>query len=320
MLSLCENISRLNLYIYHTTYYITISLASRISYYILYGFLWTLTLLPLRVLYLVSDFLFLIVYYLISYRKLITETNLKNSFPDKSALEIKQITRKFYRRLCDQIIESFKLLHLSKKQLSKRFIYANPELLEELYQSGRSVILLCGHIGTWQWIMGIRSISLYKFLAVYQPQSFSDFARIYDVIGNRFGIYPIPMKDTFREIMASKSKNELTATFLLGDQSPRPEGIKSWTNFLNQDTAVITGFERIAKKTKQAVVYIDLVWKKRGYYELTFRKISDKPRQIEDYGITEEYFRALEKTIVRSPELWLWTHRRWKHKREQPAE
>jgi KDO2-lipid IV(A) lauroyltransferase len=320
MLSLCENISRLNLYIYQTTYLFTISLASRIAYYIIFGFTWILTLLPLRVLHLFSDFLFLVFYYLLSYRKKITETNLRNSFPEKSSLEIKQITKKFYRRLCDQIIESFKLLHLSKKQLSKRFIYVNPELLEELYQSGRSIILLCGHIGTWEWIMGIRSISKYKFLAVYQPQSFSDFARIYDVIGNRFGIHPVPMKDTFREIMSSKSKNELTATFLLGDQSPRPEGIKFWTNFLNQDTATITGFERIAKKTNQAVVYTDIVWKKRGYYELTFRKICDNPGQIEDYGITEAYFRALEKTIVRRPELWLWTHRRWKHKREQSAE
>lgn len=293
---------------------------SRIAYYIIFGFAWTLTLLPLRVLHLFSDFLFVVFYYLLSYRKKITETNLKNSFPEKSAREIKQISRKFYRHLCDQIIESFKLLHLSKKQLSKRFSYANPELLEELYLSDKSVILLCGHIGTWEWIMGITSITKYKFLAVYQPQTFSDFARIYDVIGNRFGIHPIIMKDTYREIMASKSKKELTATFLLADQSPRPEGIKYWTNFLNQDTATITGFERIAKKTKQAVVYIDLSSKKRGYYELTFRKISDNPEQIDDYGITEAYFRALEKTIVRSPELWLWTHRRWKHKREQSSE
>jgi len=295
-------------------------LASRIAYYIIFGFAWTLTLLPLRVLHLISDFLFLVFYYLLSYRRDITETNLRNSFPEKSDLEIKQISRKFYRHLCDQIIESFKLLHLSKKQLSKRFIYVNPELLEEIYQSGRSVILLCGHIGTWEWIMGIQSITKYKFLAVYQPQTFSDFARIYDVIGNKFGIHPVAMQDIFRKIMASKSKNELTATFLLADQSPRPEGIKYWTNFLNQDTATITGFERIAKLTRQAVVYIDLVSKKRGYYELTFRKISDNPEQVEDYGITDAYFRALEKTIVRSPELWLWTHRRWKHKREQASE
>ncbi len=293
---------------------------SRISYYILFGFLWILTLLPLRALYLVSDFLFLIFYHLVSYRKKIVETNLRNSFPEKSDHEIKQISRKFYRNLTDQIMGSFKLIHLSKKEISKRFKYTNPEVLEELYESGQSIIILTGHCGTWEWFLGMPMITKYKILAVYQPQTFSDFKRIYYFIGKRFGVNSIPMKDTFREIMTSKSKHELTATFLLGDQSPQPNGIKYWTTFLNQDTPTITGFERIAKKTRQPVVYMDLIKTKRGYYEVTFRKISDDPKQTEDYSITEEYFRALERTIIRKPELWLWSHRRWKHKREQAQE
>ena len=126
------------------------------------------------------------------------------------------------------------------------------------------------------------------------------------------------MREIYKEIVESKSKNELTATFILGDQSPPPERIKFWTNFLNQDTPVITGYDRIAQKTNQAVVYMDIVWKKRGFYEITFRKITDNPRQAEEYGIARDYLKALEKTIIRGPELWLWTHRRWKRKRETP--
>ncbi|MCK5794121.1 MAG: hypothetical protein KAH12_05420, partial [Anaerolineales bacterium] len=198
---------------------------SRIFYYIFFGLMWTITLLPLKVLYILSDVIFFFIYHLISYRRKITETNLRNSFPEKSTQEIKQIAKKFYRRLADQIIESFKLLNLSKKEISKRFKYVNPELLEELYQSDRSIMLLCGHYGTWEWMVGMPLITKYKILAVYQPPSFSDFSRIYHYISNRFGINPVPMREIFKEIMKSKSKNELTITFILGDQSPPPERI-----------------------------------------------------------------------------------------------
>lgn len=279
--------------------------------------MWTLTLLPLKLLYILSDIIFFFIYHLTSYRRKITETNLRNSFPEKSPQEIKQISKKFYGHISDQIIGAFKLVHLSKKEISKRFKYVNPELLEELYQSDRSVMLLCGHYGTWEWMVGLPLITKYKILAVYQPTSFSEFSKIYHYISNRFGVNPVPMREIYKEIVASKSKNELTATFILGDQSPPPERIKFWTNFLNQDTPVITGYDRIAQKMNQAVVYMDIAWKKRGFYEVTFRKITDNPREVEEYGIARDYLKALEETIIRRPELWLWTHRRWKRKREQ---
>lgn len=281
--------------------------------------MWTLTLLPLKVLYLLSDLIFFFIYHLISYRREITESNLANSFPEKSREEIKQISKKFYRRLSEQIIESFKLLHLSKKQLLKRFKFVNPELIEGYYKSDRSIMLLCGHYGTWEWMEGLALITKYKILAVYQPPSFSEFSRIYYYISRRFGVNPVPMREIYKEIVASKSRDELTATFILGDQSPPPERIKFWTNFLNQDTPVITGYDRIAQKTDQAVVYMDIIWKKRGYYEVVFQEITDKPKQMDEFGIARDYLQALEKTIIRRPELWLWTHRRWKRQREQAA-
>lgn len=292
---------------------------SKLLFYFLFGILWVINLLPLRVLYILSDILFFILYHLVSYRKKVSLTNLENAFPEKSSEEIHKLCRRFYRRMCDQIIESFKIIHISRKQILKRFSYVNPELITELYDSNKSVILITGHHGTWQWFLGLGLIAKHKILAVYQPPSFSDFSRIYDYVSNRFGVVPVPMKELYRAMVDSKSKNELTATFILGDQSPRPKGIKYWTNFLNQDTPTITGFERIAKKINQAVVYMHVERKRRGYYEVSFQKLSDEPKEIKDYDITEAYFRALEKTIVNQPELWLWTHRRWKHQRQKSS-
>ena len=179
-------------------------------------------------------------------------------------------------------------------------------------------MLLCGHLATWEWMVGMPLITDYKILAVYQPPSFRDFSRIYHFVSSRFGLYPVPMREIYREITESKSRNELTATFILGDQSPPPERIKYWTHFLNQDTPAITGYDRIAQKTNQVVVYMDIFWKKRGFYEVTFRKITENPKEVKGFGIAEDYLRALEKTIIRRPELWLWTHRRWKRKRDEP--
>jgi len=243
-------------------------------------------------------------------------TNLENAFPEKSSSEIQGIARRFYRHLFDQSIESFKLIHLSRKQILRRFNYKNPEMLDELYRSNKSVIALAGHFTTWEWIVSLSLVTKHKVLAVYKPPSFENFSRIYYYISRRFGINPVPMQEIFRRILDCKSRNELTITFILGDQRPQPDHARHWINFLNQDTPVITGFEKISKKTDQAVVLIDIQWKKRGYYDVYFRKLCDSPLGIDDYHLTEDYFKALEKMIRDRPEFWLWTHRRWAYRKQ----
>ena len=128
------------------------------------------------------------------------------------------------------------------------------------------------------------------------------------------------MNHLFRAVLDCKSRNELTTTFILGDQRPSHKNIKYWTSFLNQDTPALTGFEKIAKKMDQAVVFINIQWKKRGHYDVVFQKLTDNAREINDFDLTEDYFRKLEKIIIDRPELWLWTHRRWKHKRQIPSQ
>jgi KDO2-lipid IV(A) lauroyltransferase len=285
---------------------------SRISYYLLFGFIWVITLLPFWALYVVSDLLFVVLYYVTCYRRNVTHANLKNAFPDKPDDEIHRIAKVFYRRLSDQILEAFKLVHMSKKQMQNRFHYKNPEILDKLYQKNKSVIVLAGHFGTWQWIISLPTVTKHKVLAVYKPTSFKELPGIYYYVSKNYGTIPVPMKEIYREIVKCKSQNELSISFLLADQRPLPKNIKYWTRFLNQDTPTLTGFERIAKKTEQAVVYMEINWKRRGYYDVHFRKICDNPKKFKDYDITEAFFRELEQSIRKRPEFWLWTHKRWK--------
>lgn len=288
---------------------------SKLIYALFFGFWWLLTLLPLSILYLLSDLIFVLIYKLFSYRRTVTVTNLQNAFPEKSSDEIQVITRKFYKHLFDQIFETLKPIHMSKREMSRRFNYRNPEMLDELYKEGKSAVLLAGHYATWQWIVSLPMVTKHTFMAVYKPTSFKEFTNIYHYASKRYGTRPLPMKEIYRAMVDCKKRNELTVTFFLGDQRPQPGSIKYWTTFLNQDTPAITGFERIAKKTDQAVIFLDLKMKKRGYYDVWFRKICDNPREFKDYDITEQYLNLLEEMIRDRPDFWLWTHKRWKHKR-----
>ena len=282
-------------------------------YYIIFSTCWIFTLLPLKVLYIFSDLLFFCSFHILTYRKHLTLINLQRSFPEKSSKEIRRIAKRFYRHFCDQIMESFKLFHMNEKQILRRYSFRNPEVLDELYQSNKSVIAVSGHYGNWEWLASLPLVTRYKVLFVYKPPSNKNFARLYARVGGKFGVMPITMQQLLRAILDYKTNKELSTTIILGDQRPPPRNIKYWTRFLNQDTPLLTGFERISKKTNQAVVYINIQRIKRGYYEIIFHKLFENPGEINDFEITETYIKTLEKIIVDQPELWLWTHHRWKH-------
>jgi Kdo2-lipid IVA lauroyltransferase/acyltransferase len=291
-------------------------LMSNVMYYIFFSFCWIVTLLPFKVLYIFTDLVSFCSFHFLAYRKKVTLTNLKRSFPEKSSKEIEKIAKRFYRHFCDQIVESFKLLHMNEKQILRRYSYRNPEVLEELYTSNKSVIAVSGHYGNWEWLVSLPLVTRYKVLFVYKPPSNRSITRLYTLLGRKFGVMPITMQQLFRVILDYKTNKELTTTIMLGDQRPPPRNIKYWTNFLNQDTPLLTGFERISKKTNQAVIFINIQKKKRGYYEIIFQKLFENPVETNDFEITETYIKTLEKIIVDQPELWLWTHRRWKHRKQ----
>lgn len=272
-------------------------------------------LVPFPVFYLLSDFVFFILYYVIGYRKKVVVQNLQRSFPEKSPEEIQRISRKFYRYLCDLFLETFKTLTITKKNALKH-CYLNNEarvLFEKYHAQKKSVIIVMGHYGNWEWAGNAYSLQCPQQLyVIYHPLSNKYFNSLIRKIRMRFGTKLYAMNDTFKEMV--KNRNEVNATAFIADQTPAPENAY-WTNFLNQDTPVFWGTEKIAKKMNFPVIYVTIKRHKRGRYEVFAETLFENPRDTKDGEISEAHTRRLEKDIKEKPETWLWSHRRWKHVR-----
>lgn len=279
--------------------------------------LWLLTLLPLPILYLLSDLIFLILFYLVQYRKNVVIENLSLAFPEKSTNEIRKISIGFYRYLCDYFVESIYLMNMSEKECSKRYKYTNPEILNKYYHSKQNIILAISHYGNWEWACNLNHHCSYIIYGVYKPLSNKIFDRLFIYLRGKYDSVPVHMKHTFRYIKNSIDKKELFALYLVGDQRPPTGDLEFWTTFLNQDTPVITGMDKIARKYNFPVIFMAVKRLRRGYYEVTFEVISDNPSAESTFGIAEKYIRRVEKLIHSSPEYWLWSHKRFKYKAEK---
>jgi|WetSurMetagenome_2_1015567.scaffolds.fasta_scaffold00227_12 Kdo2-lipid IVA lauroyltransferase/acyltransferase len=289
-----------------------------IGYYIFYGFNWLLTLLPLRILYVFSDLLFLVLYYFPGYRRKVVRTNLKNSFPEKSEKEIIDIERKFYHHLCDLFVETFKLTHMSSSQLMRRIPLTNPELLEKLYNEGRDVAAVLGHYGNWEMLTCLPLYSKYKFVSIYKPLANKHFDKYMINSRSKFGMTVTPMQHVVREVIENRKNNTRALYSFLTDQTPPKGDIKFWTNFLSQVTPVYLGTEKIASKYDMAVILFNVQKIKRGRYSFTVELLFDHTAGLPEHLITETHVKRLEEIIREHPEFWIWSHRRWKHKRELP--
>lgn len=276
------------------------------------------SLLPLRALYGLSYVLYILVYKIVGYRVKVVRTNLKNSFPDKNTEELKSVEREFYRHFCDYFVETIKVIHMSDKEIQKRIVFKNMDMVKDLIKDGNSCLMYLGHYGNWEWVPSItRHFEDGEQLAqIYRQLRNKAMDDIFLKLRKRFGSLGIEKGQTFREIIRLKKEKVKCVIGFMSDQNPSPRNIHYWTDFLNQDTPVYTGVERIAKKTGFVVTYLDVVRVKRGYYECTVKLISDKPADEPQFAITERYIREMEKTILRNPAYWLWTHKRWKYKRE----
>jgi Kdo2-lipid IVA lauroyltransferase/acyltransferase len=286
-----------------------------IGYYIFYGINWVITLLPLRVLYLFSDFLYLVLYYFPSYRRKVVARNLKNSFPEKSDEELKSIEKKFYRHLADVFVETVYVTHMSVSEQKKRFTISNLELIYKLREEKRDVIAVLGHYNNWEWPTFLPSALLYKTIIIYRPLQNKYFDRHLKNQRSKNGIVLTPTSMIIREIISNKNNNINTLSVFLTDQTPAINEIKYWTTFLNQDTPIYTGTEKIASKYDMAIVYFDVQKIKRGHYNLNIELLLDHTAGLPESVITETHVRRLENTIREKPEYWLWSHRRWKHKK-----
>lgn len=288
---------------------------SAIIYYIALPFIYLISILPFRILYGVSNVLYILLYYILGYRKAVVLQNLRNSFPEKSDDEIKEICKRYYKYLCDLFLETFKTLTVSKKTMQKH-CYFNPEskvFLDKLAAENKSAILVMGHLGNWEWGGNTVSLQLKQQLyVIYHPISNKYFDWLVYNMRTRFGTKLIKMKNTFRDML--ENRDELNITAFIADQTPAPESAY-WTTFLNQDTPVFKGTELIARKINYPVIYARVVRVKRGYYEMFVDMLCEVPKATKEGEISELHTRRLEKDIIAQPEVWLWSHRRWKHKK-----
>jgi KDO2-lipid IV(A) lauroyltransferase len=286
-----------------------------IGYYLFYGINWIITLLPLPVLYIFSDFLYLVLYYVVSYRRNVVATNLKNSFPEKTDKELKIIEKKFYRHLSDILVETFKSTHMTRANQKKRFTYSNLEIIDKLRVEKRDIIAIMGHYNNWEWPTLLPYYLKYKTIIIYKPLQNKYFNRFINNHRSEHGIVLTPTSQVIREIINCRKNDINTVSVFISDQIPSKGDIKYWTTFLNQDTAVFTGAGKIASKYDMAIVFFHVQKVKRGYYNLNIEPLFDHTEGLSEEVITEKHVRRLEEIIKEKPEYWIWSHRRWKHKK-----
>lgn len=284
-----------------------------INYFIYYIVIIPISLLPFPVLYAFSDLLYYPFYYLFGYRKKIILGNIQRAFPHKTEEEQILICKKFYRHFCNLILESIKAFTISEKEVKKRVVCRNPELINRYYDKKKSVILAGGHFNNWEiFAVAVDMLIKHQAIGIYKPLTSAYFdKKMYDT-RSKYGLYMISTK-IVKQVM-DEEVDRLTATIFAIDQSPSNPDKAHWMKFLNQDSAVLTGTEKYAKEYNYPVLYGRINKEKRGYYSFELFEVTDTPLDTEDGEITEKITRMLEQDINAAPEYWLWSHRRWKHK------
>jgi KDO2-lipid IV(A) lauroyltransferase len=286
---------------------------TKIFTYIGILFIYLISLLPHWILYGISDFFYLLIYHLFGYRKKVVRENLLNSFPEKSTAELRSFERKFFRNLTDVMVETIKEFTISTKEIKKRYQFINPSVFQHHFDQGKSVMMLMGHYSNWEY--GVTA-------PLWVPQ---DCWAVYGKIENpvmdkylvrtrqRFGFTLYPMEETYNVMLSHQQGQKLY--MFMADQSPHHGKIKYWLNFLNQETPVHLGAEKLSKMLDLAIVFIDIQRVKRGYYQITATTLYEDAKSTSEYEITHRYFEILESIIRKKPENWLWSHKRWKYKK-----
>lgn len=284
------------------------SMLAKIAYFL---FVIPLSYLPLRVLYLFTDLFYLLIVTAVPYRRKVVRENLQKSFPKKSLNEIKKIERKFYRHITDLLAEGIKNLTISKKELAKRLVVENTDLMNELYSKNKSILLVSGHYNNWEWLITSQN-SLFKHqaLGIGMPLSSKFWDKKINERRSRFGMKVVNAKNLKESI--TKETDKPIAILILSDQSPGDSRKSYWMNFLNQQTAVLFGTEQMANEYDFAVVFFKMEKVKRGYYKMTLNLITEEPKTLKWGEITEAHTHLLEEEIVKNPEFWIWSHKRWK--------
>lgn len=292
-------------------------LNQRIIYWLTLAVFRVLSLIPLKILFFISEGITFIVFRLIGYRREVVINNLIHSFPNRSMAEIKHIAYKYYRHLSVMMVENIYLRFAPIHKIKKRLIIEDKELLDRLYAKHKNVIVMTGHFSNWEIGSVLSQNFNFKCAAVYKKLSSPAFDKIYYDIRSRLGVEPVEMNEVFRKVVQLNKQPEPSLIFMVADQSPMKNDQQLWLQFLNQPTGAYTGSEKLARRFDYAVIYMQILRIKKGLYRCNFKLITENSAQTALNAITFSFFNMLERSIQQSPRYWLWSHRRWKHKPQE---
>jgi KDO2-lipid IV(A) lauroyltransferase len=277
-------------------------------------FLKIIASLPQPILYFIASILAFLAQHVFRYRNHVIKNNLRNAFPTYSSEQLKKIESLFYKQFCVVIIEILMQFRMDKEFLKGKVTLTNPELLEKYYQDGRNVVAVCGHFCNWEWIgASLTMHTSYDVLAIYKPLTNKVIDQLLIEIRTLNGTKLTPVKKATRAIL---SYEKPLISYFIADQSASPE-FAYWTDFLNQKTAVFWGAEKIARASNAIVVFLAMRQFERGKYSFDVIELCKDPLSVKEGVITQLHVSALEKEIIKAPEFWLWSHKRWKHKMPQ---
>ena len=285
-----------------------------LAYILIYPILWFVSILPFRLLYAVSDLLYILLYHIFKYRKQTVKDNLRLVFPEKSDLEIKIITKKFFHHFCDMILESIKSMNISLESMKARYTFKNLDIIKDFEKQNKSIVLMCAHYGSWEWIFILQTYTSHRGYGIYKKLQNKYFDRLIKSIRARYNSYLITTKETFSVLEDAKKKGILSMNGFASDQSPKKNKAHHWNEFMGINVPVHTGAEMLAKKLDMPVLFFAVERKKRGYYQATFQTLAENPTDFKDYEITDKFLKLVENQIHDAPEYYLWTHKRWKHR------
>jgi len=287
-------------------------------YGITYPFIWLFSKLPFPILYLISDVFFTVLYYIIGYRRKVIKHNLELAFPEKSTTEINKIQKEFYQYFTDFFIETLKSITISEKKIRKRYRFTNIEVLEQLHQQKRSIILLMAHYGNWEWIISLPLHTKMDSYVAYTKINNSNFEKIVKKFRSKFGMILIKSSEVTKTILRNFNAKKPHIFVLVSDQSPQIHKAYYWRNFFGNKVPVHTGGDMLARKYDYAVVNANVHRVKRGYYEIDFQLITDDAKSTPKNSIIDIYTELMEKHIAKVPAFYLWSHRRFKHMGKEP--
>jgi KDO2-lipid IV(A) lauroyltransferase len=282
---------------------------------IAYPFLWMISILPFRIFYWLSDGVYLLVYYIIGYRKKVVRENIALALPHLSDQERILIEKKSYQHLCDMFMEMIKTMTISSEEMNKRFVITNLDVIKEYEQKEKSIMLLASHYASWEWLITLNQKISYQGVGVYKKLSNNYFDKLIRDIRSKYNTELVSTSRTIPYIAHNQKEGILSMYGLPSDQSPKLGRIFHWQSFMGVEVPVHTGPEMLAKRYDLNVIFAKVKKVRRGYYEATLIPLSDDPTSVPDFEITDAFIQEVEKQIYEAPEYYFWTHKRWKHRR-----